>query len=102
MAMNREQKRMLQKQGQLTADGAPAVQQRRPPAPRAQAERAQRTRPAEFWREVKAELRKVVMPTKSEVISYSIVVFAAVAFMTTLVGLLDYGLGDVVLRLYNE
>jgi preprotein translocase subunit SecE len=101
MAMNREQKRMLQKQGQLTADGAPAVQQRRAPAPRP-AERSQRTRPTEFWREVKAELRKVVKPTKAEVINYSIIVFAAVVFMTTLVGVLDYGLGDLVLRLYNE
>jgi preprotein translocase subunit SecE len=101
MAMNREQKRMLQKQGQLTADGAPAVQPRRQPQPRA-SERGQRTGPAEFWREVKAELRKVVKPTKAEVINYSIIVFAAVVFMTTLVGVLDFGLGELVLKLYNQ
>jgi preprotein translocase subunit SecE len=101
MAMNREQKRMLQRQGQLTSDGAPVAQPRRQPATKP-TERGQRTRPAEFWREVKAELRKVVKPTKAEVINYSIIVLAAVVFMTALVGVLDFGLGELVLELYNE
>ena len=65
MAMNRETKRMLQRQGQLGADGAPArtkPQQR--PAPRPVKER---TSPRQYLREVRGELRKVAWPTKAEV-----------------------------------
>ena len=73
--MNREQKRLLQRQGQLGADGAPAPRKRdqtrtlTPPPPT-----RKRTRPREFLHEVNVELRKVVWPTKAETINYSVVV----------------------------
>jgi preprotein translocase subunit SecE len=101
MAMNRETKRMLQRQGQLTADGAPKVQRRQPPAPR-QAEKERRTSPSEFVKEVRGELRKVAWPTKSEVVNYSIIVFVAVVFLTVLVGILDYTFGQFVLKLFES
>jgi preprotein translocase subunit SecE len=101
MAMNRETKRMLQRQGQMTEDGAPAREKRRqPPTPRPEA-REKRTGPREFVKEVRAELRKVAWPTKSETINYSIIVFVAVVVLTAFVGALDYLFGEFVLNLYN-
>ena len=94
MAMNRETKRMLQKQGQLGADGEPAARKRTaPPAPRPQ---EQRTTPLQFGREVRSELRKVAWPTRAEVVNYSIIVLVAVVLLTAYVAALDYGFGDVL------
>jgi preprotein translocase subunit SecE len=92
---------MLQRQGQVTEDGAPARERRRQqPAPRPEA-REKRTGPREFVKEVRAELRKVAWPTKSETINYSIIVLVAIVILTAFVGALDYFFGEFVLRLYN-
>jgi preprotein translocase subunit SecE len=100
MAMNRQQKRMLQRQGQMGADGAPAARKRQaPPAPRPKEER---TGPAEFVREVRGELRKVAWPTRSEVVNYSIIVLVAVVLLTAYVAALDYGFGEVLLKLFER
>ena len=56
----------------------------------------------EFLKEVRAELRKVAWPTKSETINYSIIVFVAVVVLTAFVGALDYVFGEFVLKLYNQ
>ncbi len=100
MAMNRQQKRMLQRQGQLGADGEPAARRRSaPPAPRP---KEQRTTPPQFLREVRGELRKVAWPTRAEVINYSIIVLVAVVLLTAYVAALDYGFGDVILKLFSR
>jgi preprotein translocase subunit SecE len=101
MAMNRQQKRMLQRQGQLGADGAPAPRKRAaaPPTPRT---KEQRTGPMQFLREVRSELRKVAWPTRPEVINYSIIVLVAVVLLTAYVAALDYGFGDVLLKLFQR
>ena len=65
MSMNRETKRLMQRQGAIGADGAPARQARPAPAPKS---RDARTPPRQFLREVRGELRKVVWPTRPEVI----------------------------------
>jgi preprotein translocase subunit SecE len=101
MAMNRQQKRMLQRQGQLGADGEPAARRRTAPAPPRPTKEA-RTTPAQFVREVRGELRKVAWPTRTEVINYSIIVLVAVVLLTTYVALLDYGFGEVLLRLFER
>ena len=92
---------MLQKQGQLDETGAPKAQRRQPNAPSPR-EREQRTKPTEFVREVRTELRKVAWPTRPEVVNYSIIVFVAVVVLTALVGFLDYGFGEFVVRLFND
>ena len=100
MAMNRQQKRMLQRQGQLGADGAPAARKRQaPPAPRPKEER---TTPTQFVREVRGELRKVAWPTRPEVVNYSIIVLVAVVLLTAYVAALDYGFGEVLLKLFER
>ena len=100
MAMNRQQKRMLQRQGQLGSDGEPAARKRSaPPAPRP---KEQRTTPPQFLREVRGELRKVAWPTRAEVVNYSIIVLVAVVLLTAYVAALDYGFGDVLLKLFSR
>ena len=42
---------------------------------------------ARFFREVVAELRKVIWPTRKELLTYTAVVVAFVAVMLTIVGL---------------
>jgi preprotein translocase subunit SecE len=100
MAMNRQQKRMLQRQGQLGSDGAPVARKRSaPPAPKPKEER---TTPAQFLREVRGELRKVAWPTRAEVVNYSIIAFVAVVVLTAYVAVLDYGFGEVLLKLFER
>jgi preprotein translocase subunit SecE len=99
MAMNRQTKRMLQKQGQLGADGEPVAQKRKPPP--AAKNREKRVGPLQFLREVRGELRKVAWPTRDEVVKYSIVVLVTVVFLTALIFALDYVFGEFVLKLLN-
>jgi preprotein translocase subunit SecE len=102
MAMNRQQKRMLQKQGQVGADGAPTSRKR--PAPQAPrpASREQRTGPIQFLREVRSELRKVAWPSRPEVINYSIIVLITVVVLTTYIALLDLAFGEAVFNLFER
>jgi preprotein translocase subunit SecE len=100
MAMNRQQKRMLQRQGQLGADGEPAARKRTPPP--AARPKEERTSPVQFVREVRSELRKVAWPTRPEVINYSIIVLLAVVVLTAYVAALDYGFGEALLNLFSR
>jgi preprotein translocase subunit SecE len=50
-----------------------------------------------FFREVVSELRKVIWPTRKELLTYTTIVIVFVVVMTTIVGLLDLGLGKVIL-----
>ncbi len=101
MAMNRETKRMLQRQGSVAADGTPTRERRQPSAPRPQ-EKEKRTSPGQFVREVRTELRKVAWPTRQEVANYSLIVFVAVVLVTAFVAGLDFVFGEFVLNLFDE
>jgi preprotein translocase subunit SecE len=85
--MNREQKRAAQRAGQLNADGSQATRDRRPPT---QTLKRERTKPAEFVREVRAELKKVAWPTREEVRRYSVIVAIALVIFTAFVFGLDW------------
>jgi preprotein translocase subunit SecE len=100
MAVNRQTKRLMQRQGQMGPDGEPTAtrEPKARPAPRPQKERLG---PAEYIRQVRAELRKVAWPTKAEVINYSIVVFLALAVLTALIFGLDYVFGKFVIWLFK-
>ena len=104
MAMNRETKRMLQRQGQLGPDGEQArpdkdAQQRRSAAQRAPRER---TGPAQYAREVRGELRKVAWPSRAEVIRYSGIVLFTLVVLTTLIFGLDYVFAKAVFYLFDQ
>jgi preprotein translocase subunit SecE len=102
MAMNRQQKRMLQKQGQLGADGAPAARKR--PAPQAPrpAAKDERTGPVQFLREVRGELRKVAWPTRPEIVNYSIIVLFTVVVLTAYIATLDFAFGEAIFKLFER
>ena len=55
-----------------------------------------------FLRQVIAELRKVVCPTRSELLSYTAVVLVFVLVMMFLVLGLDYGIGKLVLLVFGS
>ena len=100
MAMNRETKRLLQKQGQITEDGSPKASRR--PAPSPNAPKEPRTKPRQFFREVNAELRKVAWPTRSETINLSLVVLAFLVLMTALIAGFDFVFSKAVLFIVDQ
>ncbi|MGF0115752.1 preprotein translocase subunit SecE [Promicromonospora sp. Marseille-Q5078] len=55
-----------------------------------------------FVRQVVAELRKVVTPTRSELINYTIVVLVFVTVVMLFVTALDYVIGLGVLALFGD
>lgn len=101
MAMNREQKRAMQKAGQVGADGAPAAAPRDRRAAAQQRVKGERTRPGEFVREVRAELRKVSWPSRQEVLRYSMIVLVALVVFTGLVFVLDILFGDFFKNMFD-
>jgi preprotein translocase subunit SecE len=50
-----------------------------------------------FFREIIGELRKVIWPTRSELLTYTAVVIVFVTIITTIVALLDYGFAKLIL-----
>jgi preprotein translocase subunit SecE len=107
--VNRQTKRLLQRQGQIDEEGAPAAGGRRPPPTRRQPggggggpERPSFwSRLVEFAREVRNELAKVAWPNRREVVKYTVVVFVTLVFMTSLVFGLDAGFAKGVLFLFG-
>ncbi|MHB8380017.1 MAG: preprotein translocase subunit SecE [Acidimicrobiales bacterium] len=96
--MNREQKRMMQRQGQVGADGA--ASSRRTSAQDAQRRRNDRATPREFFRQIREEMRQVSWPTRPEVINYTSIVFFVLVFMTSLIFGLGYGFSKFVAFLF--
>ena len=97
-SLNRETRRYAKKQGLLDDDGEPVRQQR---DQRRQPTEA-RTGPADFVREVRKELKLVSWPTREEVINYSLIVFTLLVVFTGLVALLDFGLGEGIVALFER
>ena len=60
-----------------------------------------RTSPTTFYRQVVAELRKVVWPTQQQLVTYFFVVMVFVAFMMALIAGLDLAIGKLIFWLYN-
>ncbi len=61
-----------------------------------------RTSPVTFYRQVVAELRKVVWPTQQQLITYFLVVLVFVAVVMTIVSLLDLGFGKAMFAIFGE
>ncbi|MEA2843006.1 MAG: preprotein translocase subunit SecE [Actinomycetota bacterium] len=108
MGMNRQMKRMMQRQGQLSEDGSPAVQTRERRQPRPNTPRpGQRDqvglfrRMFNFIREVRAELRKVAWPSRNEVANLSVVVLATLVILIGLIFVLDLAFAKAVLYLFK-
>ena len=60
-----------------------------------------RTTPVVFVRQVVAELRKVIWPTRKELVTYTLVCMVFVLFMVVFVTSLDYGFTKLVFWLFG-
>ncbi len=107
--MNRETKRMMQRQGQMEADGSPPS--RKPPpgsspggrqgGSRPQAKK-KRTGVVQFFREVRDELRQVAWPTRAELVNYTAVVLTTLVLMVLLIFLLNYAFGKAIFFMFHK
>jgi preprotein translocase subunit SecE len=102
MAMNRETKRMLQRQGQLGPDGEATRAPRPAPQQRQARPQSERIGPRQYLREVRGELRKVAWPTRPEVIRYSGIVLVTIVILTTLIFFLDYFFAKGIFFLFDQ
>jgi preprotein translocase subunit SecE len=112
--VNRQTKRMLQRQGALGPDGTPIAgastdRVRRQPgaAQRGAAAGAPERgslpeRSIEYLREVRIELQKVAWPGRTEVANYTVVVFVTVVLLTALVFGLDFAFAKGIIYLFRK
>ena len=110
--MNRETKRLMQRQGQMEADGSPAT--RRAPAgaqgggrnggrtPQRGPSGRKRTTPVQFTREVRDEMRQVAWPSRGELINYTSVVVTTLIIMISLIFVLNLGFGKLITLLFSK
>ena len=70
-------------------------------AVRSRDRRTERTGPVLFYRQVLAELRKVVWPTQQQLVTYFFVVMVFVVFMMAVIAGLDLGLGKFIFWLFS-
>jgi len=95
---------MMQRQGQLEADGSAATRrtapQPRAPRPAPQAE-SRGSRVVEFFRGVRSELRQVAWPTRPEVARSFTVVLGTLVLMVSLIFLLNYAFNHAMSFLFN-
>ena len=96
--MNRQTKRLMQRQKATGQDRMEAMRQRRAVT----TERKRRTPLRQFLKEVRLELKKVAWPSRKELIGYTIVVLVAVVFLTSLVFGMDLTFSKVVLRVFGQ
>jgi len=101
--MNREMKRMMQRQGQIEADGSPSTKRTPPPRTRpvTPTETSLPGRVAEFFREVRSELRQVAWPTRNEVANSATIVFVTLVLLVSLIFLLNDAFSHAVIFLFN-
>jgi preprotein translocase subunit SecE len=94
----------MQRQGQVEADGSPAVRHQAPtkPRPQAQPEMSVAGRVVEFTREVRSELRQVAWPTRPEVVNSATVVFITLVLLVCLIFLLNYAFSHAVIFLFKS
>ena len=67
---------------------------------RRSSDKRERTSPVTFYRQVVAELRKVVWPTQEQLVTYFAVVMVFVIVMMALVSVLDLAFGKLVFAIF--
>ena len=67
----------------------------------AESAKSERTSPVTFYRQVVAELRKVVWPSQQQLVTYFLVVMVFVLFMIALVSVLDLAFGKAVFAVFG-
>ena len=69
--------------------------------PRERSGSEKRTSIPTFYQQVVAELRKVVYPTRDQLVTYFIVVMVFVVIMMAIVSLLDLGFGKLAFEIFS-
>ena len=70
--------------------------------PSARSGKSGRTSPITFYRQIVAELRKVVWPSQQQLVTYFFVVMVFVLVLIAYVSLLDLGFGKAVFALFGD
>ena len=70
--------------------------------PSARPAKSERTSPVTFYRQVVAELRKVVWPSQQQLVTYFLVVMVFVLVMIAYVAALDLGFGKAVFAIFGD
>ena len=73
----------------------------RPTSSQASSTARKHVSPATYYRQIVAELRKVVWPTQQQLVTYFIVVMVFVLIVMTIVSLLDLGFGKLVFEIFG-
>lgn len=71
------------------------------PAPQKRERAEKRTSPFTFYRQVVAELRKVVWPTQQQLSTYFVVVLVFVLILMAITSLLDLGWGKLFFTVFG-
>ena len=95
---------MMQRQGQIEADGSPAARRTAPPRsrPAAQPETSATSRVTDFFRDVRSELRQVAWPTTKEVANSATIVFLVLVLLVSVIFLLNYAFSHAVIFLFKS
>jgi preprotein translocase subunit SecE len=96
--MNRQQKRMMERGGY----GADGTATRRAQAADLTRRKPDRATPAQFFREVREEMRQVAWLTRPEVRNFTGIVLFVLIFMTSLIFGLGYGFSKFVTFLFHK
>jgi preprotein translocase subunit SecE len=98
--VNREFKRRMKREQQQQERSMMRGGQR-PPVPVQQRQRRQRLKIRQYLGEIRAELRRVIWPTRQEVFTYSVVVIFVVTVLTGIVFALDLGFAQAIVELFR-
>src|ERR1700735_1503798 len=100
---------MMQRQGQMEADGSPSTRRAETGAQAARSRTQRpgpsgrkRTTPVQFTREVRDEMRLVQWPSRSELINYTSVVLTTLIIMITLIFFLNLGFGKLITLMFTK
>ncbi len=96
---------MMQRQGQIEADGSPASRRTAPPQKRPQPAQTQVGffhRVVEFFREVRSELRQVAWPTRPEVANSATIVLMTLILLVSYIFVLNYAFHHAVDFLFRS
>ena len=84
------------KDGKRASRGKKPAGKKSAPAKKPAAKKKKRTSPALFYRQIVAEMRKVVWPTRGELSTYTAVVIVFVVCIIGIVATMDYGISKAV------
>ena len=100
--MNREQKRMMQRQGQGGAEGVAPTRRAAAPQDVQRRRRSERVGIRQFFREVRDEMRQVAWPSRPEVTNYTTIVVVVLVLMSLLIFGLGFGFSKFVTFLFQK